>query len=225
MSHKCRKCGVELIIGETWRKSEANDKRLVCRDCRNRRARQLYGESAPTQRAKVLFHQTELGVVIQTHLQYNLNTGHCGISTYFTKSRESGRSKTNRSCSSFLGVHVAERVLSRVFKNVERMQNGNPGFDFMCSRGKKIDVKSSTLHAHNNVSRWSFTIARNKIADFFLCIAFDNREDLNPLHIWLLPGNVVKDISNLSIYFHTLNDWSDYELSIKRTVDCCEAMR
>jgi len=49
----------------------------------------------------------------------------------------------NRDCSKFLGVHVAEQVLSQVFNNVEVMPHNNKGFDFICNRGKKIDVKSS----------------------------------------------------------------------------------
>ena len=36
----------------------------------------------------------------------------------------------NKTCALFLGVHVAERVLSHVFKQVKRMPNGNVGYDF-----------------------------------------------------------------------------------------------
>ena len=51
----------------------------------------------------------------------------------------------NTACSLFLGVHVAERVLSHVFKQVKRMPNGNVGYDFTCARGRKIDVKSACV--------------------------------------------------------------------------------
>lgn len=43
----------------------------------------------------------------------------------------------NKSCSIFLGVHVAEKVLSRVFKDVKQMPTHNPGYDFVCNRGNE----------------------------------------------------------------------------------------
>ena len=96
----------------------------------------------------------------------------------------------NRQCSSFLGVHVAERVLEATFENVERMPYGNPGFDFICGAGYKIDVKSSCRrYQKNGSSSWAFGIDKNCDADYFLCIAFDNREHLNPEHLWLIGGS------------------------------------
>jgi hypothetical protein len=101
----------------------------------------------------------------------------------------------NKDCSLFLGVHVAERVLSNVFKNVQRMPQNNPGYDFICSKGYKIDVKSASLckildKKHGSVIwRWNFHIRNNTIADYFLLIAFDDRENLNPMHVWLIKGS------------------------------------
>ena len=90
--------------------------------------------------------------------------------------------KLNKKCSQFLGCHVAERVLSHVFKDVQRMSNGNKGYDFICNKGFKIDVKSSCIQKNNS---YIFSIRYNNIADYFLCIAFDNRENLNPQYIFV----------------------------------------
>ena len=94
----------------------------------------------------------------------------------------------NKSCSNYLGIVVSERYLSKVWDNVTRMSNNNKGYDFICGKGFKVDVKSGCLCKNNG---WSFHIRRNKIADYFLLLGFDNREDLNPLHIWLIKGDVV----------------------------------
>jgi hypothetical protein len=142
-------------------------------------------------------------------------------------SYESGRNRgpmnENKTCSSFLGVHVAERVLSYVFKNVTRMPNNNPGYDFICNNGYKIDVKSACLQKDKNwnSSQWKFHIEKNKIADYFALLAFDNREDLNPVHWWLVPGNVVNDKIGIGIAITKLDKWEQYEQPINKVIEKC----
>ena len=132
----------------------------------------------------------------------------------------------NKQCPTFLGVHVAERVLSKVFKDVKRMPPNNMGCDFICNKGKKIDVKSACTETHyNQRDSWAFTVRRNQIADYFLCLAFDNREDLNPLHIWLIPGHIVNHLKGATIAESTLSKWDEYKLDISKTVACCDNMK
>lgn len=121
----------------------------------------------------------------------------------------------NKSCALYLGVAIAERVLSKVFKDVQRMPMHNPGFDFICNKGYKIDVKSATINKYN---RWNFQIRGNIIADYFLCILYKNRDELkNPLKIWLIPTNAmvdgrkVKDRPTLSMGTHSINKYSAFE--------------
>ena len=129
----------------------------------------------------------------------------------------------NRECTLFLGVHVAEQVLSKVFKNVIRMPLQNPGYDFVCNKGKKIDVKSSCTHASG--SNWAFDIRKNKIADMFLLLAFNNRDDLKPLHIWLVPADLINHIQNAGISESTLLKWDEYKLDIDKVTACCDSMK
>lgn len=135
----------------------------------------------------------------------------------------------NRDCSCFLGVHVAERVLSHVFKNVERMPYGTPGYDFICNSGFKIDVKSSVTHTKLQKNRlrkyWIFATNGNTVADYFLCMAFDNREDLNPLHLWLIPSDFATDRTAISISDTTLYKWDDYKKNTEKVVECCETLK
>lgn len=133
--------------------------------------------------------------------------------------------RKNKGCAQWLGVHVAESVLSKLFKNVERAPLKNPGYDFKCGKGYLIDCKSSCLHPSRN--SWGFNINKNQIADYFLCLAFDNREDLNPLHIWLIPGEVVNDKTGIAIVNleSVLSKWSQYERLIEEVVTCCQKMK
>lgn len=149
------------------------------------------------------------------------------IKQHYDSSPTSGGSKTNKTCASYLGCTVAERVLSYVFKDVERMPYNNPGYDFICGKGFRIDVKSTCRRKHETWSdQWGFGIRYNTIADYFLCIAFDNREDLNPEHIWLIPGSDINDKSNAVISESTLDKWSRYELNkLDNVISCCNILR
>jgi hypothetical protein len=129
----------------------------------------------------------------------------------------------NKSCNGYLGIVIAERVLSMVFTGVQRMPNGNKGFDFRCSQGFDVDVKSACVTKGKN--GWIFQINRNKIADYFALLAFDNRQSLTPLHLWIMPGHVVNNNVSVHIAPSTLVKWSKYEHPLEKVVECCEALR
>ena len=132
----------------------------------------------------------------------------------------------NKTCTAFLGIHVAERVLRHVFKDVEVMSNNNPGYDFICGGGYKIDVKSSCRHVRKDwADMWTFHIKKNQIAEYFLCLAFDNREDLNPEHIWLISSDKINDHVSVSISETTLARWDQYKLDINKVSACCNILR
>ena len=132
----------------------------------------------------------------------------------------------NKSCGLYLGVHVAERVLSNVFNNVERMTCINPGYDFICNKNKKIDVKSGCIMQRSiNSQTRSFDIRHNKIADYFLILAFSNRQELKPMHMWLIPANFINHLKTATISEKTLHKWANFELNIGDTIKCCEIMK
>jgi len=152
------------------------------------------------------------------------HTVHCR--EYMHKKGLSNPMKENKNCTQYLGIYIAERILSKVFKDVIRMPNNNPGFDFICSKGFKVDVKSACLKG-DKYKGWTFVIKRNKIADYFLCLAFDDRESLNPMHVWLIPGKEVNmhgfiQITNTE---KSINNRSKYEQSINKVMECCNTLR
>lgn len=125
----------------------------------------------------------------------------------------------NKSSSVYLGS-IAEVILSNIYTNVQVMPNGNHGFDIICNRNFKIDIKSS---ATGDKGHWVFAINKNQIADYFLCIAFNNRDDLyNPAHLWMIPGHKINHLTAISIYKTTINKWNEYELSLDKLVACCD---
>ncbi len=144
----------------------------------------------------------------------------------------------NKECSNYLGIYITERILSYVFESATQMPFGNKGFDWLCPKGLKIDVKSACLGKHGNTPAWRFGINKNKIADYFLLLAFDNRTDLNPMHIWLIKGtdicdgykrNFINEKSSLEIYNtkNSINRYKKYELDdkIERVIKCYDKFK
>lgn len=132
----------------------------------------------------------------------------------------------NKKCTAFLGVYVAETALAGVFSNVVRNAYGKPGYDFICGNGFKIDVKSSCKILRGaNKGGWTFTIKRNKIANYFACLAFDDRISLTPMHFWLIPGDAVNSRLGILIYPSTLHKWNKYEKPLDKILCSCDSIR
>ena len=191
---RCIVCNTPLN-DENWQPSRRKKHDYICKRCNYERVR-AWRKSNPI-RAKV-------------------------ISVKGHRKRGEQPFNKNRGCSLFLGVHVAERVLSHVFKDVKRMPMHNPGYDFICNKGKKIDVKSSCPRKDGT---WQFAIDHNAIADYFLLLAFDNREDLNPLHAWLIPGDKLNHLITATIRPSTIHRWDAYKLDIEHVVTCCNIIK
>jgi hypothetical protein len=128
----------------------------------------------------------------------------------------------NKDCPAYLGVHIAEQMLSKVFKDIEVMPYGYKGYDFICNKGKKIDVKCASLV---NKNTFVFNIKRNTIADYFLCLAVDNRADLNPMYAWLLPSDKVGHLTSASTRLSKIKKWDAYKLDIDKLTTCCNELR
>jgi len=158
-----------------------------------------------------------------------------GFKTYPDYLKTIQKTVTNKECALFLGCQVAERILGHIFKKVEKLPYNNPGYDFICGQGYKIDVKASCLILSSNKTKWRFTINKNKTADYFLFMAFDNRDKLNPLHIWLLKSNEIikeKEVKNYLI-IDIKNNQSDIDYFLKyeqkekldKVIICCDNIK
>jgi len=206
---ECRICGVELT-DENWYSSTKKINSRICKECHTKQGSLRQKANADTVRERHRVWRKE-----------NPDKAKANAIRY-TRKQGAQPFTENKECASFLGVHIAERVLSNVFKNIERMPMNNPGYDVICNRDKRIDIKSSCTRKKGG---WSFGINRNATADYFLCLAFDNRKDLMPLHAWLLPGSKFGQFSGVGISPSTIHKWDAYRLDISKISDCCDAMR
>lgn len=224
MTHKCRKCG-HILNDDNWSFSCQKNASYICKECQREQSRLWYKKNSDKKRAYGSLWQKANPdkVNAKTRLWRNANPDKARAQ-YTRASRKRGQlpMSKNKDCTSYLGVHIVEGVLGHVFKDVEVMPYGNPGYDVVCNKGKKIDFKGSCLHKNG---RWSFHIGCNTIADYFLFLAFDNIEDLNPLHVWLIPGDVVNHLTGVGISPSTVSKWDMYKLDVDNVINCCDVIR
>lgn len=99
------------------------------------------------------------------------------------------------------------------------MPSNNPGFDWKC---KNEDNKGRCLTYRLGKSPdCQFDIRYNNIADWFILSAWDNRDSLNPLHVWIFHKNDIirgrefwKRYSfTITITSERLKEFEEYEIT------------
>ena len=224
----CRDCGAELN-DENWIPSYQKKNNRICKTCCNERQRRWRKENP--EKAKVAherWRKANPEKVKAARRRWRKENPEKVKVQNERDSRNQGHRPFNRykDCTQYLnqylGVRVAEQVLIPMFKDVERMPYSNPGFNFICNHEKKIGVKSSCIAKDGN---WHFCFNRNTIPDYFFCLAFDNRENLTPLHAWLIPGEKVNHLTGTAINSSTIHKWDAYRLDVAKITTCCDAIR
>lgn len=207
---KCRVCEVELD-DENWTSSKQKNGSCICKKC-VREYNCLYKEANidKIKAQKDLWKKNNPDNTRSAYIKHRQKYGMLSMSE-------------NKECAAYLGIFWTEKVLSNIYTDVVRMPMNYPGYDIICNKGKKVDAKSACITKNRN--SWQFNIRRNTIADYFICVAFDNREDLTPVHIWLLPGDKFNHLMTASISQSTLHKWEEYEISIDKVLACCETMK
>jgi hypothetical protein len=107
---------------------------------------------------------------------------------------KTGRKKPmseNKDCAAYFGIYIAENYIIKTFESSIRMPPNNPGYDWICKNGYKIQCEARCLKFDDDSDwlGWHYHIEFNNIADYFLLSAWDDRNNLNPLHIWVFHKN------------------------------------
>ena len=209
MTKYCNKCG-KVLTDENWYPSYRKCGSYICKDCQKERLRSWEKENPEKHRASVKRWRKENPDKVRA------------IGTRASRNRGALPMSENKDSPAFLGVYVNERLIRLHFKEIEVFPYGHPGFDFICNKNMKIDGKGACLR---DDGRWLFAINRNTTADYFLCVAYDDRERLNIAHVWLIPGKDVNDHVSISIRPGTIHKWDKYIYDIEGFSACCNAMK
>lgn len=131
----------------------------------------------------------------------------------------------NKSSTQWLGIVIGERLVKHLFNDVVIMPYKFPDYDIICNKGKKINVKVACITLNRKLPHWQFNIDYNTIADYFILVAFDNRENLNPLYLWMIPGYVLNEKSGTQISPSTIHKWDEWKRDINDAKLCCTEMK
>jgi len=110
--------------------------------------------------------------------------------------------KENRMNNKFIGIYIAENGIAKIYEESKRMPCNHPGYDIICPKGYKIDVKATVLSRYNT---FCFGIQKNEVADYFILVGFNNIIELKPLHLWIIKsdenihGRPLKEFLSLKI--------------------------
>ena len=119
-----------------------------------------------------------------------------------------------------------------MFGSVAEVTN-NPGVDFICPNGYKIQVKAASTTYNRGNPQWSFRIKNNKTVDYFILVAVNHiedidKEDFKPEHIWMMKGNVLNRKAGTSITPSRISKWNKYSIIKEyenKFVACCTMMK
>lgn len=149
----------------------------------------------------------------------------------------------NKDCASNLGVHIGENVfkifLEKFFEEVSGSArcSHDGGIDFICKNPRKDFIeKYPHLKLKRNkeykiqlkvrclrYNHWDFLLysrySKDYIPDidYFILCAFDNRDNLNPLHVWIFKNdNIVRGAKFIDRECFSVTNKSKYLLPFKR---------
>ena len=196
--------------GENWYPASKKNRNYICKKCNGEKGRVYREENQEKEN--------------EYQRLYRKNNPEKAKASNTKQRRKNGglSMSENKECSAYIGVYVNERLLKHYFNDVEVMPYGHSNYDFVCNNGWKIDAKSS---ATGDKGYWAFGIKHNTTADYFFCVAYNNRKDKNIIHIWLLPGNKFNHLVSASISKSTVDRWAEYEQPLDKLITCCDSMK
>ncbi len=92
------------------------------------------------------------------------------------------------------GEYVAKNKLDLTLAD-----SGNKGYDATDDKGNKYEIKSRKEMPYNKPNRWNMGANRLKLADFLICVEFDN--DWNLSRFYKIPKSKVI-MKGKNVYFN-----------------------
>jgi len=234
----CSKCHKTKLLDEFYNQKTGKDgKRTQCKKCSDEESKKYREEhKEKVKEINKRYQQENQEKIKKNKKKYREDHKEKikkGKKKWYQKHKDEIRQKNgtqsmyeNKLCPAYLGIVIGERLIRHLFNDVEVMPYGFPDYDFICNKGKKINVKTACITFQNKkYPRWKFRIDCNTITDFFIIVAFDNLTNLNPLYLWMIPGKELNHQGSAQIRPSTINKWDEWKRDINDAQLCCTEMK
>lgn len=142
----------------------------------------------------------------------------------------------NKDCSKWFGEFITQDRVMKTFEHAIPAPPNNPNFDWTCKDGKKVEHKGSCLlYEPKKTPRLKFYLDYNNIADYFVLSAWDNREYLNPIYIWIFDRDDIvrgkpfwrRESLSITDSYEGLKEFRKYEAAdkLKKLKEFCDKNR
>lgn len=105
-----------------------------------------------------------------------------------------------------LGIDITNQIFQDLYPRAQFISDAHR-YDFILN-DVKVDVKGAIF----SKGHWAYAIQRNKIADVFFLMAFD--EDYNLLKMWCIPASDISHLTGIAISKGTFRRWEEYDVRV-----------
>ncbi len=114
-----------------------------------------------------------------------------------------GPESENKGCARYFGEYIEQKYVSQIFEDPIPFKGPHCGqhcekkYDFECKNGFKVKHIASCVRIDNYhvsysgdpIPYWGYLIRKNNVPDYWILSAWDNRESLEPLYVWIINGH------------------------------------
>lgn len=130
-------------------------------------------------------------------------TNKCNLSRYL------GSESENKSCPLYFGDYIEKKYVMQIFEDpipfeykkddMGRIIDRTKPYDYICKNGFKLKhiascKRTDKFHVLNyldDILYWGYLIRRNNVPDYYILSAWDDRNSLNPLYVWIIRGDEI----------------------------------
>lgn len=136
------------------------------------------------------------------------------VSEYINKTnyatRYIGPESENKSCPLYFGDYIEKKYVMQIFEDpilfeykkddMGRIIDKIKPYDYICKKGLKIKhiascVRIDEFHLSSYmgdpIPYWGYLIKKNNIPDYYILSAWNDRNSLEPLYVWIIMGDEI----------------------------------
>lgn len=121
-----------------------------------------------------------------------------------------GPESENKDCSRYFGNYMEKKYVMQIFEDpipfeyekdkMGRIIDRTKPYDYICKKGLKIKhiascIRTDKLHViscfGDPLLYWEYLIKNNNVPDYYILSAWNDRDSLEPLYVWIIRGDEI----------------------------------